>query len=562
MMLSILIPARNEEFLRRTVEDILAHSEADIEVICVEDGEPFVDLPKDERVKLIRNEKSVGQRAATNQAAEIARGKYVMKVDAHCAFDQGFDRKMLEKMETVDDSVTMVPVMRNLHAFDWVCPDGHRRYQGPSGPCGKCGKETEKQMVWVGKDSPQSTAYCFNTEPKFQYFGEYKKREAYKRDKKKNNLTETMSLQGSCFMMTREKYWELDVCDEAWGSWGSQGIEVACKTWLSGGRVLCNHDTWYAHMFRTQGGDFGFPYPLSGHQVGHAKDTARNLFYDNRWPKQKRPLSWLLERFWPVPGWSEEDLRKMKSWPIQGATAKPRKGVLYYTHNVGNPEVLDAARRQLLNCIKEKHIVSVSSKPIELGRNIVYPRDPKEGFLDIFMKILIGLEAMDCDVVFFAEHDVLYHPKHFDFVPPEKDVFYYNTNVWRVRLEDGHSLYVNDCKQLSGLVAWKDLLLEHYRERIRRIRKEGFTRGNGFEPGTRNVANGGYDNYPAKSYKAALPNLDIRHERNATQNRWSKEQFRNQKYTDGWTESHVSKIPGWFDGQGSGVLTFLDRGVI
>lgn len=49
-----------------------------------------------------------------------------------------------------------------------------------------------------------------------------------------------------------------------YGSWGNQGIEVACKTWLSGGRVLVNHNTWYAHMFRTQGAEFGFPYPQSG----------------------------------------------------------------------------------------------------------------------------------------------------------------------------------------------------------------------------------------------------------------------------------------------------------
>ncbi len=51
------------------------------------------------------------------------------------------------------------------------------------------------------------------------------------------DLVETMSLQGSCFMMTRKKYWELDICSEDFNSWGQQGVEVACKTWLSGGKV-------------------------------------------------------------------------------------------------------------------------------------------------------------------------------------------------------------------------------------------------------------------------------------------------------------------------------------
>jgi hypothetical protein len=120
-------------------------------------------------------------------------------------------------------------------------------------------------------------------------------------------LNETMSLQGSCFMTTRDKYFELNLCDEAFGSWGSQGLEVAIKTWLSGGRVVCNKKTWYGHMFRTQGEEFGFPYPLSGRQVSRAKQMAKEIFFNNKWEKQIKPLSWLLNRFWPVPGWTDEE---------------------------------------------------------------------------------------------------------------------------------------------------------------------------------------------------------------------------------------------------------------
>jgi hypothetical protein len=171
-------------------------------------------------------------------------------------------------------------------------------------------------MMWIGKTNPQSNSYCFDQEPHFQYFGSYTKRPEYKKDLEKNDLTETMSIQGSCFMVTRDKYWELNLSDETFGSWGSQGIEVACKTWLSGGRVLVNHKTWYAHMFRTQGGDFGFPYEQSGKKINHAKKHARELFFDNKWEKQIYPLSWLLEKFWPVPGWSEDARAKIKAWPL------------------------------------------------------------------------------------------------------------------------------------------------------------------------------------------------------------------------------------------------------
>jgi hypothetical protein len=65
-------------------------------------------------------------------------------------------------------------------------------------------------------------------------------------------------------------------------------------------------------MFRTQGGDFSFPYPLKARQQNDAKAYGRDLFFNNKYNKAIHPLSWLVERFWPVPGWSEEELNKIK----------------------------------------------------------------------------------------------------------------------------------------------------------------------------------------------------------------------------------------------------------
>ena len=323
--LSILIPSRSEMFLARTIEDILANIEADTEVIVVLDGqwaEP--PIPYHERVSLIYVPEAIGQRAAANLACKLSKAKYIMKVDAHCSFDKGFDRKMLEAFKETGDNVTMVPTMRNLWAFDWKCMKcGKKWYQGPTPtkcaennfkgtgqPCD--GKDFKRKIMWVGKSNPQSNSYCFDSEPHFQYFNEYTKRPEYKETLEKTGLTETMSLQGSCFMCTREKYLELNLCDETLGSWGNQGIEVAAKSWLSGGRVLVNHKTWYAHMFRTQGGDFGFPYPQSGNEVARCKQKVKDLFFNGQWDKVIHPLSWLLEKFWPVKGWTQEDLDKLK----------------------------------------------------------------------------------------------------------------------------------------------------------------------------------------------------------------------------------------------------------
>ena len=311
--LSILIPSRNEVFLAKTIENILENIEADTEIIALLDGEwtnPVI--PQHERINVIYVPKSIGQRAGTNIACSLSKAKYVMKVDAHCAFDKGFDRKMIDKMQ---DDWTLVPTMRNLWAFDWKCYKcGWKKYQGPTPErCPDCGeiKKIRRKIMWIGKERPQSNSYCFDSEPHFQYFNEYTKRAEYKEMLEKTGLTETMSLQGSCFMMTREKYWGLNICDEKFGSWGSQGIEVACKTWLSGGKVMVNHDTWYAHMFRTQGGDFSFPYQMSGKDQEKAKKYAKDVFFNQIFKDQKFPLKWLVDKFHPVKGWSDEDVKKL-----------------------------------------------------------------------------------------------------------------------------------------------------------------------------------------------------------------------------------------------------------
>ena len=301
MELSILIPARNEIWLNRTIQDILEHIEADTEILVGLDGywpeEPIKDHP---RVKIFHVTESIGQRAMQNQLARLSRAKYVMKVDAHCAFDQGFDRKMIEFFKEVGNDIVAVPVMRNLHAFDWVCPDGHRRYQSPSGPCKECQKPTEKDVVWIPKRRPESTSYLFDSTPHFQYFNDYKRRPEYK---KYEGYNETMSLQGSCFMSTRHNYWKYELCDERAGSWGNQGLEIACAAWLSGLRVLCNHKTWYAHLFRTQGGDFGFPYHHTDRAINKTKDYIKDKYWNKKNKQQIHDVSWLVDKFKPVPGW-------------------------------------------------------------------------------------------------------------------------------------------------------------------------------------------------------------------------------------------------------------------
>ena len=709
--LSILIPARNEEFLGRTIQDILENSEADTEIIAILDGYlPNPPLPVSPKVTVIYNPVSVGQRAGTNQAAKIAKGKYVMKADAHLAFDKGFDRKMLEAYKKVGDDVTMIPVMRNLHVFDWICPSGHRRYQSPSGPCEQCGEPTVKDIVWIPKESPQTHSFRFDKTMHFQYHGELSKHPEIQKgalvgyrlsfntrlissgiidlltgfagshqlvclsnsswfrqnvssdtmcfpsiddsrsigsseidsirseaqmervtassivtqmvkngdmstptsgertnqpsinetmcecffledsassittyvsssspiptatniinsdfaqefskilggnfvySEKTNtchngsvtltpvyvkDLRESLSIQGSCFMITKEKYFELDICSEVdFHSWGQQGVEVACKTWLSGGRVLVNMNTWYAHMFRTRGGDFGFPYSNPQDKVNENREKSRELFQKDKWPLATRKFQWLLDKFNP-PEW--------------GIT----KGMIYYTTNTLDEKIAKPVRDRLLQISQDKKIdiVSSSLKKMDFGvKNVRFPSLQK-GYLTMFKQILGALENSKSDIIFFTEHDVLYHPSHFDFTPSREDTFYYNQNVWYLR-EDGHALHY-DVNQLSGLCVYRDTAITHFRERYKlaedaskELNEAEFNkwiRHMGFEPMTHNRVKW-QNKFPYETWKSEYPNVDIRFGLNTTGMRWKKEQYINQNLLINWQESENWQIPNW-----------------
>jgi len=529
--LSICIPSRNEEFLGRTIQDLLEHTSDKTEIIAILDGWlPNPPLPTSPRVTVIYNPVSVGQRAGVNQAAKIAKGKYILKLDAHCAVDQDFDLKMIKAMEELGENTTLIPLMKNMHIFDWVCEEGHRRYQSPSGVCETCGKPTTKDIVWIAKKSPNTFTFRIDKTMHFQYFSELAKRPeniagALKLDGTRDtNYRETMSIQGSCFMITREKYFELDICSEDFNSWGQQGCEVAMKTWLSGGQVIANLYTWHAHTFRTRGGDFGFPYSNPQDKVNENRELSRELFQRDKWPKATRKFQWILDKFNP-PDWGVS------------------KGMIYYTHNQLTEAIAKPVRDNLLKISQDKkiNITSASLKKMDFGvKNVRFP-SLKKSYYAMHKQILGALENSRDDWIFFTEHDVLYHLSHFDFEPKDKETFYYNQNIWYLR-EDGHALHY-DVNQLSGLCVWRETAITHFREKLARIEKEGFSRNMGFEPFTHNRVQ--WDKtFKMETWKSEAPNVDIRFKQNSTGMRWKKEEYRNQQLLINWQETDDS-IDGW-----------------
>jgi len=302
--LSVLIPARSEQFLVNTIDDVLAHAELSTEVIAVLDGY-WPDPPISDRnnLTLIHVTDPIGQRGATNLAARASTAKYIMKIDAHCSVDQGFDRKLIAPYEdnTLTQDVTTIPRLYNLHAFDWLCSCGKRFYQAdPVDSCPICASTTFTQsLVWKPRMDRRTDFGRFDNEMHWQYWRAYERRK-----ESGGTISELLSSIGACFLMPRTRFLDLDGLDEAHGFWGQFGTEVSCKSWLSGGRQVVNKRTWYSHLFRV--GKLRFPYHLSGEAQERARIYSRDLWLNDKWPLATRPLSWLIDHFAPIPTWHPE----------------------------------------------------------------------------------------------------------------------------------------------------------------------------------------------------------------------------------------------------------------
>lgn len=280
MLLSVIIPARNERYLQKTIENVLENSGEDTEIIAVLDGywpdPPINDHP---RVKLIHHTEPIGQRRAINEAAKIAQGEFIMKLDAHCAVDKDFDIKLAADCEK---DWTVVPRMYNLDVNTFT-PKLHKR--------------TDYMYIgWNDKGELRSLYYS----------GDEWKRQ----HRKTEEIDDTMTCMGPGWFMRRDRFWELGGCDESQGGkagWGQQGIEVAMKAWLSGGALKVNKKTWFAHWFR---GEIGFPYEISGREIAETRKYSEELWLNNKWPKACVSFEEILNKFSP-PGW--ENYKPMKT---------------------------------------------------------------------------------------------------------------------------------------------------------------------------------------------------------------------------------------------------------
>lgn len=208
------------------------------------------------------------------------------------------------------------------------------------------------------------------------------------------------------------------------------------------------------------------------------------------------------------------------------------KGIVYYTDNsIPNP-----IRDTVKYFIKKSGlpIVSCSLQPIKFGKNIVVT-GRQRSYPTYLLQIYTALTNLDTKYVFFCEHDVLYHPSHFEFTPPKDDVFYYNDNVWRWRLDTFRLITYEKMRPLSCLCCNRELAIKHYKKRmqkaeelgldIKRSREPRRARIWGFEPGTKPTIRGGFSDDTCDDWFSSGPNIDIRHKKTFTSIKLGLEDF-------------------------------------
>lgn len=286
--LSIIIPSRNDKYLSKTIEDLLTKAKTNIEIIVVLDGywtESYVGSSKVLYVHHGTIHDHKGMRESINAGVRLSKGNYLLKIDEHCMVDEGYDLKLIQDYT---EGQIVIPRRYRLDPDNWkIIEDGRPPidymhidypYQRPQDKtCGLHGAE------WRDRG----------------------------RARKDILIDDTPSMQGSAYFMSRN-HWdsvikELD--SKNYGTFTQEAQELGMKTWLSGGSVVVNKKTWYAHYHKGKRGK-GYGFSIEQYKRHTADMEKGRIYCINYWLYTKdypRTWEWFInEKFPDMPGWGTD----------------------------------------------------------------------------------------------------------------------------------------------------------------------------------------------------------------------------------------------------------------
>jgi len=261
-MISIVIPARNEPYLSRTIQDLLVKAKGDIEIIAILDGywEKPDRIIDDPCVNYIHFTNPRGMRNAINSGVAIAKGEYILKIDAHCMVAPGYDEILADDCK---DNWIVVPRRYALDVANWQIENRSDNkypidyeYLDYSDLHG---------IVWIEK-----------------------------RDERKDiMIDDIISAQGSAWFIRKDFFDRLEGLDDInYGTFFLEFQELSFKAWTEGGRVVVNKNTWYAHWHKTDG---------RGYSLG-SKEREKAIQHMQTWRANEKWQE-VIKKFQPMPTW-------------------------------------------------------------------------------------------------------------------------------------------------------------------------------------------------------------------------------------------------------------------
>lgn len=273
-LLSVILPARNERYLETTICSLRSSCNNDIEIIVVLDGETDYHDNIDAD-KIIYNPIPEGIRHSINAAVEESHGDCLLKLDAHCIVGESFDK--IIKQDYQENSIvvarrytldleSMKPIPRIVDYFYLSCPWTYPR----------------------GFHFMQSCPWISRTEERMD-----------------TSIDELMCFQGSMWFMSRNHWdWLGGLRDDLSFA---EHHELSMKTWLMGGNVIINKNTWYAHPRERVSG-----YRMDMNVVYRDHEKSADYWID---AKFAHDFGWLIDKFWPLPTASKHHRLEKYHWP-------------------------------------------------------------------------------------------------------------------------------------------------------------------------------------------------------------------------------------------------------
>jgi glycosyltransferase involved in cell wall biosynthesis len=307
-MLSVIIPSRQPEFLQKTIDDLLAKAEGEVEIIVILDGYwPVPMITGDNRVKVIHQgtvHNNLGMRAGINAGISIAQGEYIMKIDEHCLVSQGYDLRLAR---TCQPDYLVVPRRYRLDAENWqIIKDGrpHRLYV---------------RLLPLQKTAGfHLRAVRGRRPPKISRTQEH-------RSRRFNDHA------GFLLVLAPKDYFDKlfpnGMDDANYGPFNHEAQELSNTVWLSGGRVVVDKAAHYAHYHKGKNGK-GYGFSREQYRRFMADKERARLYAIGYWLTTKdfeHDWEWLMEKFSPVPTWPDNWQQQIKEDQLKDWSTLGRK---------------------------------------------------------------------------------------------------------------------------------------------------------------------------------------------------------------------------------------------